>query len=1081
MSSWSHDTLIHFARRVALLCAGLVVVIGATTVAGTVLGVGGISRLAPHAIRMVPNLAVVLTLFGLALATHVRPPRSVRLARAARLTGPVATLLIAVVGLQWVLHADFGIDQLLFHSSAHTAHPGRPGPLGCTGLVMLGLGLELDRRRAIDGRVINAIVCVPTLLGVLSATGYLSGVTSFTELGGALRIAPGTALALIAGGISLLLSRPQRGMIRLLVSSGPGGLLARRLLPVALMLPLLLDGARLEFERTGMVEHRVGDWGFSFAILVVLAAIVMRLARGLDLLDVGRRAAEERLSHSEELARSVTETAHDGIVGADADGLITLFNPAAEALFGWTAAEVLGRPVTLLMPERYREGHRAGLARIASGGDIAFGGSAVELHGLTKAGREFDLEISLALVRRGPDLRVTAIMRDISARKLLEALARQESERMTLVVAAQSAIVGGTGDLAETMDLVAEQACAIVGADGAAVELPDGGDLVYRAAVGSGERHLGIRLPIAGSLAGAALMTGKTLSCVDSETDPRVDRDTCRHMDVRSMICVPLRHDGGAVGVLQVSSRTTDRFGESDERTLELLAGLAAATLHRAQVERRLAAHHAAGEALAGARSLEAGLAGALRGLVEQLGWDLGAVWLAEGRDGSLACAETWHHSALPAGPYLELCSTPETAADGGLLASVRRTSSAAWLEDVGVAPSSSVDPGRALAAAACGLRTLAAVPIVSRGETLGVVELGCRAGRTHDGATLDLITDIATQIGQFVQRRRAEDRMATQASNLAAVAELSHTLSHTSDPRETRPALCRSIRDLARSDEVAVLEPDGAGNLVITAESGGLVPLGLSLSIENEEAVALDVFRSRSGRFVADITSEAHHSRTLQRTSDLRSGHYEPLVREGKVIGVLFVGTRELRAKDAGGVDALMRLLAAEAASALAFSDVMAALDERARTDQLTGVPNRRTWDHELPSELSRATRTGAPVSLAMLDLDHFKAYNDTYGHPGGDRLLRAVAAAWSERLRATDVLARYGGEEFAVLLPACDEDSAARVTEQLRSAVPGDATCSIGVVTWDGAETADELVARADAALYRAKGAGRDRVVAA
>ncbi|MDX6686461.1 MAG: hypothetical protein QOF86_2589, partial [Baekduia sp.] len=70
---------------------------------------------------------------------------------------------------------------------------------------------------------------------------------------------------------------------------------------------------------------------------------------------------------------------------------------------------------------------------------------------------------------------------------------------------------------------------------------------------------------------------------------------------------------------------------------------------------------------------------------------------------------------------------------------------------------------------------------------------------------------------------------------------------------------------------------------------------------------------------------------------------------------------------------------------------------------------------------------------------------------------------------------------EEFAVLLPACDEDSAARVAEQLRSAVPGDATCSIGVVTWDGAETADELVARADAALYRAKGAGRDCVVAA
>jgi diguanylate cyclase (GGDEF)-like protein/PAS domain S-box-containing protein len=1081
MSSWSHDTLIHFARRVALLCAALVVAIGATTLAGTVLGFGGMSRLAPHAIGMVPNMAVVLTLFGVALAAHIRPPRCAPLALAARLTGPVATLLIGVLALQWVLNADFGLDQLLVRSSAQSAHGGRPGPLGCGGLLMLGLGLELDRRRAIDGRLINAIVCVPTLLGVLSVTGYLSGVTSFTALGGALRIAPGTALALIAGGISLLLSRPQRGMIRLLVSSGPGGLLARRLLPVALVLPLLLDGVRLEVEHLGLIDPRVGDWAFTFLILVALAAIVLRLARGLDLLDVGRRAAEERLRHSEELARSVTETAHDGIVGADADGLITLFNPAAEALFGWAAAEVLGRPVTVLMPERYRAGHEAGLARVAAGADMALGPSAVELHGLTKAGREFDLEISLALVRRGPAMGVTAIMRDISPRKLLEALARQESERMALVVAAQSAIAGGTGDLAGTMHLVAQQACAIVGGDGAVVELPDGDDMVYRAAVGTAERHLGARVAIAGSLAGTALTSGETLSCVDTETDPRVDREACRRIGVRSMLCVPLRHDGGSIGVLKVASGKTHRFGERDERALELLAGLVAATVHRAQVERRLAAHHAASEALAGARSLEAGLAGALRGLVEQLGWGLGAVWLAEGRDGSLACAETWHHSALRAGPYLELCGTPQTAADGGLVATVRRTSAPAWLEDAGIDPASSVDPRRATAAAACGLRTIAAVPIISRGETLGVVELGCPLGRTHDGATLDLITDIAAQIGQFVQRRRAEERMATQASNLAAVAELSHTLSHTPNPGDTRPTLCRSIQDLARADEVALLEPDGAGNLVITAEGGGLLPLGLSLSFEVDEAVALEVFRSRSGRFVGDIATEARHCRALQRTSDLRSGHYEPLVREGEVIGVLFVGTRELRAKDAGGIDALMRLLAAEAASALAFSDLMAALDKRARTDQLTGVPNRRTWDHELPRELSRATRTGAPVSLAILDLDHFKTYNDTHGHPAGDRLLRVAAAAWSERLRTTDVLARYGGEEFAVLLPACDETSAAKVTEQLRAAVPGDSTCSIGVVTWDGAETADELVARADAALYRAKDAGRDRVVVA
>jgi diguanylate cyclase (GGDEF)-like protein len=175
------------------------------------------------------------------------------------------------------------------------------------------------------------------------------------------------------------------------------------------------------------------------------------------------------------------------------------------------------------------------------------------------------------------------------------------------------------------------------------------------------------------------------------------------------------------------------------------------------------------------------------------------------------------------------------------------------------------------------------------------------------------------------------------------------------------------------------------------------------------------------------------------------------------------------------------MRLLAGEAGTALALSDLVATLDARAHTDQLTGLANRRTWDHELPREIARARRCGEPLSLAILDLDRFKAYNDRHGHPAGDRLLRSAAAAWSERLRTTDVLARYGGEEFAVLLPRCDAHSAAQVADALRAAVPGEETCSVGVVTWDGSESAEALVGRADAALYAAKDAGRDRVVAA
>ncbi len=151
------------------------------------------------------------------------------------------------------------------------------------------------------------------------------------------------------------------------------------------------------------------------------------------------------------------------------------------------------------------------------------------------------------------------------------------------------------------------------------------------------------------------------------------------------------------------------------------------------------------------------------------------------------------------------------------------------------------------------------------------------------------------------------------------------------------------------------------------------------------------------------------------------------------------------------------------------------------ARTDGLTGVANRRTWDHELSRECALAARTGSPLAVALLDLDLFKAYNDARGHQAGDRLLVQAAALWTSRLGEGHLLARYGGEEFGVLLPGCDEAGAARLLEDLRRATPDGQTASVGVAAWDGTGAPEDLVARADLALYEAKRGGRDRLVIA
>lgn len=155
--------------------------------------------------------------------------------------------------------------------------------------------------------------------------------------------------------------------------------------------------------------------------------------------------------------------------------------------------------------------------------------------------------------------------------------------------------------------------------------------------------------------------------------------------------------------------------------------------------------------------------------------------------------------------------------------------------------------------------------------------------------------------------------------------------------------------------------------------------------------------------------------------------------------------------------------------------------LERLASTDSLTGLPNRRVWEEMVPHELARSVRSGAPVAIAILDLDHFKAYNDANGHQGGDLLLKEIAAVWPAELRQTDLLARFGGEEFALLLPDCGAADVEGVVEKVRQATPAGITCSAGAAVWDGVEEGEELTRRADDALYAAKRAGRDRTVVA
>jgi diguanylate cyclase (GGDEF)-like protein len=160
--------------------------------------------------------------------------------------------------------------------------------------------------------------------------------------------------------------------------------------------------------------------------------------------------------------------------------------------------------------------------------------------------------------------------------------------------------------------------------------------------------------------------------------------------------------------------------------------------------------------------------------------------------------------------------------------------------------------------------------------------------------------------------------------------------------------------------------------------------------------------------------------------------------------------------------------------------------------TDPLTTLLNRRYFQERLHEEVERSKRHGLPLSLIMIDIDHFKSFNDRYGHPAGDEALKLAAACMRNTIRTIDVAARYGGEEFTVILPQTTKSSAQTIAERIcrdvekidfafvREKDRGSITVSIGLASFpDDADTLEDLIRNSDRALYLAKEHGRNRVV--
>jgi diguanylate cyclase (GGDEF)-like protein len=272
----------------------------------------------------------------------------------------------------------------------------------------------------------------------------------------------------------------------------------------------------------------------------------------------------------------------------------------------------------------------------------------------------------------------------------------------------------------------------------------------------------------------------------------------------------------------------------------------------------------------------------------------------------------------------------------------------------------------------------------------------------------------------------------------------------------------------LCGADAAVVEIPDGE-ELVYRAVAGTAARhLGMRLAAQT----ALSGAALRAQRIL--VCDDAQSDERVDRDACMRVGARSmvvvPLLHDRRAAGVLKVYSAERAAFGPDHVRTLA-MLGDIVGGALARGELIGRLQEQAETDALTGLPNRRAWYAKAEAALARARRHGHPVTVLLLDLDGFKEVNDRRGHAAGDRLLRGVASHWSAALRETDTLGRVGGDEFAALLEHADEEAAVEVVARLRTALVEGERFSAGAATWDGAETVDELVARADIGMYADK----------
>lgn len=487
--------------------------------------------------------------------------------------------------------------------------------------------------------------------------------------------------------------------------------------------------------------------------------------------------------------------------------------------------------------------------------------------------------------------------------------------------------------------------------------------------------------------------------------------------------------------------------------------------------------------------SLEEILQGALAGILDGLGLISGLVHLVDARSGDLVL-RAWR--GLPAPPPERLRRVPP----GG----------ASWLwqamgQDEPVLLAEGAGPDGLMLAGGGPGQAVGAIPLRFQERRLGVLTLAGHRGQALTVEETVLFAGIGRHVAIALENSRLYTETQRKAQEFEALYEVSRTMASSLELQDILARIVGAVSGLLGTQAMSLmlLSPDGrslslAAGTNLFREAGGEGEAGGSPSPIHPSLAAI---QARRPVVVPDLTIDPLFGPWLQPALDLGYSAFltVPLIVQDRPLGCMNLHRTERRRTERRGFTAdeilLVATFAGQAAVSIENARLFEATRQMAITDPLTGLANHRELYEQLEREMRRAQRYRRPLTLLMLDLDHFKAFNDQYGHLAGDQALRETAEVLRQNSRSVDFVARYGGEEFAIILPETDLERAARQAERVRAAVEGHPylqvgseparrmTVSVGVAAlMPQMRETEDLVHDADTALYRAKTGGRNRL---